>query len=196
MHCFTVTNGLLATRIQHINECRRDFPGNCETCCLFAEFFIYSKHKPTSAPWFPFLIRSNFLDSACRICRNRRHPTWQGPNARRCEQKAARNDVASDHTRRARKPTCSQRRVDVTKPLRRIGMCRNPTRPAGERHSTAVIPRPTRIRRTTLPIGALDACTSAGAASPDCRHASAMSGRESSRFREASWPTARRHICQ
>ena len=80
MHCFTVPSGLLATGLQHINACRRDFPGNCEMCSLFAEFFIYSKHKPASAPRFPFLIRSHFLDSACRICRNRRHPPWQRPN--------------------------------------------------------------------------------------------------------------------
>ena len=81
MHCFTVANGLLATRLQHVNAYRRDFPGNCQTRSLFAEFFIYSKHKPTSALRFPLLIRSTFLDSACRICRNPRHPTWQEPNA-------------------------------------------------------------------------------------------------------------------
>lgn len=61
MHCFTVPNGLLATGLQHFNACRRDFPGNCEMCSLFAEFFIYSKHKPASAPRFPFLIRIEFL---------------------------------------------------------------------------------------------------------------------------------------
>ena|SRR6202049_3076494 len=99
MHCFTVPNGLLATGLQHINACRRDFPGNCQTGSLFAEFFIYSKHKPTSAPRFPFLIRSNFLDSACRICRNRQHPTWQEPNAGIVEQGVARMDIASDPTR-------------------------------------------------------------------------------------------------
>ena len=60
MH-FTVPNGLLATGLQHFNACRRDFPGNCQTRSLFAEFFIYSKHKPTSALRFPLLIRSDFL---------------------------------------------------------------------------------------------------------------------------------------
>ena len=95
MHCFTVLNGLLATGLQHFNACRRDLAGNCETCSLFAEFFIYSKHNPASAPRFPFLIRSNFLDSACRICLYRRHPTWQGPNAGVLEQRAARNDIAA-----------------------------------------------------------------------------------------------------
>ena len=100
MHCFTVPNGLFATRLQHFNACRRDFSGNGEPCSLFAEFFIYSKHKPASAPRFPFLIRSNFLDSACRICRNRRHPTWQGPNAGIVERKLRAFDIASDPTRR------------------------------------------------------------------------------------------------
>lgn len=99
MHCFTVLYRLLAGGHQHFNACRRDFPGNCETCSLFAEFFIYSKHNPASARRFPFLIRSNVLDSACRICRNRRHPTWQGPNAGVVEQGGARIDIASDPTR-------------------------------------------------------------------------------------------------
>jgi len=94
MHCFTVLNGLLATGLQHFNTCRRDLAGNCETCSLFAEFFIYSKHSLASAPRFPFLIRSNVLASACRICLYRRHPTWQGPNAGVLEQRAARNDIA------------------------------------------------------------------------------------------------------
>src|ERR1700730_15803489 len=99
MHCFTVPNGLLATGLQHFNACRRDFPGNCETCSLFAEFFIYSKHTPTSALRFPLPTRSPFLDSACRICRNRRHPTWQTPNAGIVGQGVARVDIASDPTR-------------------------------------------------------------------------------------------------
>jgi hypothetical protein len=98
MHCLTVVNGLLATRLQHINACRRDFPGNCQTRSLFAEFFIYSKHKPTSALRFPLVIRSTFLDSACRICRNRRHPTWQEPNAGLVGQGGARIDIAGDPT--------------------------------------------------------------------------------------------------
>src|SRR6202035_3487805 len=98
MH-FTVPDGLLATGLQHFNACRRDFPGNCEMCSLFAEFFIYSKHKPASAPRFPFLIRSTFLDSACRICRNLRHLTWQGPNAGIVGKRVARIDVAGDPTR-------------------------------------------------------------------------------------------------
>ena len=57
MHCFTVLNGLLATALQHFDTCRRDLAGNCDTCSLFAEFFVYSKHSLASAPRFPILIR-------------------------------------------------------------------------------------------------------------------------------------------
>src|SRR5437868_6933980 len=99
MHCFTVLYRLLARGLQHFNAGRRDFPGNRETCSLFAEFFIYSKHNPTSAPGFPFLIRSNFLNSVCCICRNRRHSTWPGPNAGGVEQGVARMNIASEAAR-------------------------------------------------------------------------------------------------
>ena len=61
MHCFPVLNGLLATRLQHFNTCRRDLAGNCEKCSLLDEFFIYSKHSLASALWFPILIRIECL---------------------------------------------------------------------------------------------------------------------------------------
>src|ERR1700731_1780857 len=67
MHRFTVSNGLLATGLQHFKACRGISPEKCGT---FLFFFISPKQNPASAPRFPFLIRSTFLDSARRICRN------------------------------------------------------------------------------------------------------------------------------
>ena len=110
--CFTVLYRLLAAALQHFNTCRRDLARNCETCSLFAEFFIYSKHSLASAPRFPFLMRSNFLDSACRICRNRRHPTWQEPNAGLVDQGGTRIDIAGD-------PTGSEQ-LEKIRPLNRV----------------------------------------------------------------------------
>jgi hypothetical protein len=98
MRGFTVPDNPLATGLEHVNACRRDFSGNCETRSLFTEFFIYSKHKLSSALRFPLLIRSAFLDSACRICPHGRHPTWQKPNAGMVEQGVARINIARDPT--------------------------------------------------------------------------------------------------
>jgi hypothetical protein len=99
MHCFTVPNGLLATGLQHINACRRDFPGNCQTGSLFAEFFIYSKHNPASASRFPFLIRSNFLDSALSHLPKPSASAVAKAEYWHCRPGSACIDIASDPTR-------------------------------------------------------------------------------------------------
>jgi hypothetical protein len=66
---------------------------------LFAEFLIYSKHKPASAPRFPFVIRFDFLGSPSSQCRKRRHPTRQRPKAGVVELGVGRHDIACDPTR-------------------------------------------------------------------------------------------------
>jgi hypothetical protein len=80
--------------------------------------------------------RSTFLDSACRICRNRRHLTWQGPNAGIIEPRVARIDVAGDPTRQNSSKRLSIQVfltwLDVTRLLNRIGTCRDAARPAGD----------------------------------------------------------------
>lgn len=100
LYCFTVLYRLLTTGLHQFDACWRDFPGNRETCSLFAEFFIYSKHKLASAPRSPFLIRSAFYGRGLSKCRKLRHLTWQGPNAVLVALGFARNDLAGDPARR------------------------------------------------------------------------------------------------